>query len=227
VEVGFFDTADFARRVDHSATTLYVADNDNGVYILEFDPPPTPTAFRGVSIRVDAHGVALQWGLWTDEPLAGLNVYRRGSSGPFIRLNTGGLLPPLIRRYTDDSVLPGRSYEYRVGAVSQAGTETLSEVVAAQTAAARLALHQNAPNPFNPSTTIGFTLDRPVAVTLEIFDASGRRVRTLIDSHLGAGYRSVDWDGRNAAGAPVGSGVYIYRLTAGKQSLARKMTLLK
>ena len=88
-------------------------------------------------------------------------------------------------------------------------------------------LRQNSPNPFNPSTTIGFELDTRDHVTLVVYDAAGRHVRTLIDGPRGSGYGEAVWDGRNDAGSAVGTGIYIYRLTAGKRSLSRKMLLLK
>jgi hypothetical protein len=92
----------------------------------------------------------------------------------------------------------------------------------------RFGLHQNIPNPFNPVTTIGY--DVPAGggrVTIEIFDVSGRLVRTLVDGSVGAGVRSAVWDGRDAEGAEVGSGVYFCRMTAPGLEQTVKMTLLK
>ena len=85
----------------------------------------------------------------------------------------------------------------------------------------------NSPNPFNPETGIDFQVLRPGAVRLEVFDLQGRLVRTLQDGALGAGtYRRV-FDGRDEAGAPLASGVYVYRLQAGGGEESRRMLLLK
>ena len=88
-------------------------------------------------------------------------------------------------------------------------------------------LAQNWPNPFNPSTSISFELRQPGQARLEIFDLRGRLVNTLLDKELGTGTHIEDWDGTDANGAPVASGVYFYRLSAGGTSVSRKMLLLK
>jgi flagellar hook assembly protein FlgD len=91
----------------------------------------------------------------------------------------------------------------------------------------RFALGQNAPNPFNPVTTIEFTLPHDGDASLKVFDLRGRLVRTLFDGPQFAGARTVEWNGRDASGARVASGVYLYRLLAGNHVEQRKMTLLK
>jgi hypothetical protein len=82
----------------------------------------------------------------------------------------------------------------------------------------------NYPNPFNPSTTIEFALDRSQHVKLEIFNLLGRKVTTLIDRELEVGYHQVTWDAKAHEAA---SGVYFYRLKGQDQTLSRKMLLLK
>jgi len=86
----------------------------------------------------------------------------------------------------------------------------------------------NHPNPFNPSTTIKFTLPEAAAVTMQIFDVSGRLVNTLVsDASYDSGSYQVVWDGKNPRGQVVSSGVYFYRVDAGEYSKTRRMTLLK
>ncbi len=92
----------------------------------------------------------------------------------------------------------------------------------------RLTLRQNSPNPFNPSTEIAFALPAPSAVSLEIYDVSGRSVARLIaGAELSAGWHQVDWQGRDDAGRPSPSGVYFYRLVSENGIATRKMLLLK
>jgi len=91
----------------------------------------------------------------------------------------------------------------------------------------RFGLFQNAPNPFNPKTTIAFSLAEPNDVRLEIYDVAGRRVTTLVDERLSAGEHRVEWNGVGATGDRVASGVYFYKLTAGRENVSRKMVLLK
>ncbi len=92
---------------------------------------------------------------------------------------------------------------------------------------ARVELGQNYPNPFNPSTTIAFSLPQSGHVKLQVFDLRGRLVRTLLDETRPQGRQAVDWDGRDQRGSGVASGMYFYRLDAGKQTQQRRMMLLK
>jgi hypothetical protein len=93
-----------------------------------------------------------------------------------------------------------------------------------------LALAQNYPNPFNPSTTIQYDIPANLTglkVVLRVYNNLGQEVRTLVDAVESPGSKSVVWDGKNDAGQAVSSGVYIYRLRVGYQSLTRKMLFLK
>jgi hypothetical protein len=107
---------------------------------------------------------------------------------------------------------------------------------AAYTRAARAALvpeaiHlNNYPNPFNPVTRITYTVPATAArepVRLEVFNAAGRRVRVLVEGVLDPGTYEATWDGTDAAGVPVASGVYLSRLRAGAHTQVRQMLLMK
>ena len=94
------------------------------------------------------------------------------------------------------------------------------------------ALLPNYPNPFNPETWIPYHLAKPANVTLTIYASNGAVVRTLALGHQDAGIyqtrsRAAYWDGKNAIGETVASGVYFYTLTAGEFSATRKMMILK
>ena len=84
-----------------------------------------------------------------------------------------------------------------------------------------------APNPFNPRTTIEFDLPRAAAVTLDIYDIQGRRVRQLLNETMDAGPHSQVWNGRDRQGKQASSGIYFYRFKAGDQERLGKLTLLK
>lgn len=88
-------------------------------------------------------------------------------------------------------------------------------------------LAQNFPNPFNPMTTISYTLAEENHVSLKVFNMSGRLVATLVNGVQGLGLHSVVWYGTSNKGQPVSSGIYIYRLTAGETKESNKMLLLK
>ena len=94
------------------------------------------------------------------------------------------------------------------------------------------ALLPNYPNPFNPETWIPYQLATPAEVTVAIHAADGRLARTLALGYQAAGVykrrsRAVYWDGRNAQGEPVASGVYFYTFSAGDFTATRKMVIMK
>ena len=90
-----------------------------------------------------------------------------------------------------------------------------------------LALHQNHPNPFNPTTTLRYDLSEDTQVSIMIYDIMGREVRTLVNKQQSAGYKSVVWDATNNFGQPVSGGMYLYRISAGEFVQVKKMVLLK
>ena len=89
-------------------------------------------------------------------------------------------------------------------------------------------LHQNSPNPFNPSTTIRFDLQEPAGTQLRVYDMSGRLVRVLLNQKwLEGGNHGTVWDGRDGVGRPVSAGIYVYRIDAGTFRSTKLMTLVK
>ncbi len=110
-------------------------------------------------------------------------------------------------------------------------TSSVTEDVA--TLPTAFALLPNSPNPFNPETTIHFALPEAAEVTLEVFDANGRRVCDLMNAALHAGAFRVQWNGRNAGGRTLDSGVYFCRMLAvgkisgNRFSATRKLVLAK
>ncbi len=92
---------------------------------------------------------------------------------------------------------------------------------------ARFTLEQNRPNPFNPTTTIAFELPTRGEAELAVYNAAGRRVVTLESGVLDAGRHTATWNGKNADGETVASGIYFFRLTRDGESTNRKAVLLK
>ncbi len=88
-------------------------------------------------------------------------------------------------------------------------------------------LEQNFPNPFNPTTTIRYSLARSTQVSLEIYNALGQRIRTLVSGQQSAGSYQVQWDGKNDFGQPVPSGVYLYRLKTKNYTAGKRMLLIR
>lgn len=130
-------------------------------------------------------------------------------------------------RFTDRSVEPGRTYRYRVEYIEAGENRLLFETEPVVIPGLPLTLYQNVPNPFNPATAIRYYLPESCRVTLDIFDAAGKRITCLVDRMEGPGHHAITWNGLDDTGNTVSSGLYLYRLTAGKETIAKKMVLLK
>ena len=85
----------------------------------------------------------------------------------------------------------------------------------------------NYPNPFNPETAIKFANKEAGKVRIDVFNIKGQYVKTLVNDHLEAKYHTVIWDGKDDSGANVSSGVYFYKMDAGKYTSTKKMILMK
>ena len=114
---------------------------------------------------------------------------------------------------------------------SQKGIAVLEQLLSVLTPQ-KTVLLPNYPNPFNPETWIPYRLAEAAEVMLTIYSADGRLVRTLALGHQPAGVyenksRAAYWDGRNAIGERVASGIYFYRLTAGDFAATGKMLVMK
>ncbi len=91
----------------------------------------------------------------------------------------------------------------------------------------RFEVAQNYPNPFNPSTTIKFALPSRGHVIVRVFNVRGELVATLQDGVMEGGPQSVVWNGRDATGSSVSSGIYLYKVAAAGTEIVKKMALLK
>lgn len=123
-----------------------------------------------------------------------------------------------INSAADREVLMSRCLEWLIGPVTPVDN-SLPQVST---------LHQNLPNPFNPQTTIAFNLPDQMAVSLSVFDVSGRLVDVLLDNEIGQmGRNEVIWRGQDASGRALSSGTYFYRLEGRDFSATKRMMLLK
>jgi len=107
-------------------------------------------------------------------------------------------------------------------ATDTAGGVISSEVAVDEDDQVAFVVDQNSPNPFNPTTTIGFTIPEDANVTVEVFNVAGQKVETLVNGHMNAGQHNVVWDASGFS-----NGVYFYTVKAGEFAKTMKMTLLK
>jgi hypothetical protein len=195
---------------------------DNGLITITWD---TPAATMTVP---DARATG---------DLAGYYIYRYG------RLITSPYIPLGTNSYVDNTNgnLYNGEWEYAVTAVylfvdgddvlevesmisetnsitadnEQVGTLLKSELLS------------NYPNPFNPSTTIKYSLAREGQVTIDIFNIRGQKINTLVNGVMSAGLHTVQWNGDDADGKSVSSGIYFYRMNNEGTSSVKKMILMK
>ncbi len=187
------------------------------------------TLLESFMLNVVGSRVELAWRLSACDENMEFAVLRAGDPGlTFEALPATGLARDgLGFVYRDAGCAPGTAYRYRVECASGAKTTTLFETERIATPAMPLALHQNSPNPFNPSTTISYYLPERMRVRLDVYDVSGRLVARLADGEQERGDRVARWDGRGMHGERASSGVYYYRLQAGREVISRTMVLLR
>jgi hypothetical protein len=187
------------------------------------------TLLQGFSVTPEPAAIVLEWRLSAmSEDMRFFVLRAVNPSGGY-----GEIPAVLLTRdgsamtYRDKECQGGTAYRYRVDISDNAGRRVLFETDAVTMPAAKLVLFQNYPNPFNPATRISYFLPVRERVRVEIFDVAGRRVADLVDEVRDRGAYVVEWGGTDERGTPVASGLYLCRLTAGKETISRKMVLLK
>ena len=202
---------------------------DSG-YSVDNLAPAAPQGF-GVAYNTGS-GNQLSWAAPEEPDFVYCNVYR--STDPNFTPGPGNLVHATAASAWNDPAFDGWDVYYKVTAVDYAGNESDPSSTGTATGVtdralpASFALHRNVPNPFNPTTVIPYDVPAGGAhVTLTVYDVTGRVVRTLLDTHVSQGRRSVTWDGCDHRGRAVASGVYFYRLEASGYAKTHKMVLVE
>ncbi len=189
--------------------------------------PVELTSFEGM---VDSGEVVLSWSTASELNNAGFEVeFTPDAAGTFTRVGfvagNGTTNEAVDYRFAHTPAgFAGRTVQYRLKQLDFDGTFEYSDVIAVSLpAATTMALHPAYPNPFNPVTTLSFTLPVESHVRLSVYDASGRLVQELIDGVQPAGYHSAHLE----VNASMSSGLYFYRLSTPAQTLTGVVTLLK
>ncbi len=187
------------------------AEAGDGVVYLEWEYPDLPVTRN----RIDFQG----FNLYRDDELLNTEIITETT-------------------YDDYDVVNGVTYSYYVTAVYLEGESEPSNIVEATPeeetgvdsdtlSPLTTKLLGNYPNPFNPDTTIQFSLQEAGEVLIEIYNISGQKIRTLVRGHYNSGrYRSV-WNGKDDSDKIVGSGIYLYRMVTDNHTSTRKMMLIK
>jgi len=151
-------------------------------------------------------------------------AYRMPNGNTVVCVSTGGYLfevtdsGEIVWEYNHPGGNVARAERYWDGTTGVSGNPPLPDAPT---------LHSIAPNPFNPATEITFSVPVPGRVTLDIFDAAGRLVVTLVDENVAAGRHRAEWDGRDRQERPLASGTYLARLRTGQGLATAKLLLAK
>ncbi|MEF3694441.1 MAG: C25 family cysteine peptidase [Candidatus Cloacimonadota bacterium] len=204
---------------------------DSPSYVQNFDlgyfTPITNPGFTFVGAQLILSWDAPEPGAYT---LQGYNLYRRINAGHYEHL---GVIPEPV--YSEEIVQNG-TYSYYIEAKYDQGNSAPSQLVNFDYPAVDnddpsnpvvTTLFNNYPNPFNPETTIRFSLAQPGSARLTIYNMRGQVVKTLVNSQLSSGQHSFVWNGRDEAGTGVASGVYFYRLQTADKNIVKKAMLVK
>jgi hypothetical protein len=182
--------------------------------------PPVPPS-DALDLRVQVGGIQT----WSVPESDELQEYELLVQGPAVRV--GWDVPALdAERWV--IVLPD-GHTVRLSGSGTVDVHTPTGLVLRQVDAQPLLfrLMQNAPNPFNPSTTIRYVVQQAGPVNVRVYDITGQLVRTLVSAEQPVGAHEVVWDGRSEADLQVSSGVYLYSLQSGTHRAVRKMLLMK
>ena len=229
-------------RYDRQNVAGVVEEAEEGIDALDFfEPPALPGDVSLFFERSDGESVeALSCDM--RPPFAegaGWDVVLRLEGGGTVDLTvTGGAAVPgdqEVRLLTQDGSVDLRRTEHLTLRIGQGGETRLRLAVGdpdfvqeqEQSLPRPFAQRPVYPNPFNPKTTLGFSLPRTSHVSLDIFDLKGRLVRRLVDESFAPGMHEVTWNGLDDSGHPVSTGIYFSRLRAADFTQTRKMTLVR
>jgi len=201
-----------------------------GSYDLKVTGPAVPVEIEDIVLATVPTGIEIRWRARPEVGFSHFDVERGVTvTGPYEVRVTGVPEEMGVHAFIDRQVEPGREYFYRIVGVETSGERRgFGPYGAFAPAPARLLLHAPSPNPFNPSTVVGFELPRAVRAGVRIFTADGRLVRVLAQpTSFAAGNHTLRWDGRDEHGRAAASGVYVVRLDAGGESRSQRAVLVR
>lgn len=191
--------------------------------MITYVVPVELTSFTAVA---NSGKVQLNWATATETNNRGFEVERKTSNSQYQKVGfvagSGTTTEPKNYTYTDEGLSQG-TYTYRLKQVDFNGSfEYTNEIEVDIDAPAVFALEQNFPNPFNPTTSIKYSIPADQRVKLNVYNLLGENVMTLVNGTQKAGQHEVRFDASNLA-----SGIYFYKLEAGSHSSIKKMMLMK
>jgi hypothetical protein len=222
---GMYWSAFFIRAATDEPGVFFDSAVDSGYSLDNLSPPPV----SGFVAVYDAdEGNELSWEPSAARDFATFRIYR-DATPTFTPRATNLAHLTRVTRWLDAT---GQGGYYQITAADSSGNESdplpPAIIGTPELAPRTFALHQNVPNPFNPSTLIRYDVAAPGGrVTIAIYDVRGALVRTLVDRNEAPGSKTEPWDGKDHRGREVTSGVYFYRMQTEGFSETRKMVLMR
>ncbi len=189
-----------------------------------FESNTLPVELSSFTVSASGKSALLKWETTTEKSNAGFEVLKSSdkktwNSMAFIN-GKGTTTEKQVYSYSDKNVT-GTVY-YRLKQVDTDGTATLSEILSFNGTPAAFEVSGNYPNPFNPATTIRFTLPVASPVVVKVHNIIGQQIATLVNGKLEAGLQEIPFDASGLA-----SGVYFYSVSANGKTITKSMTLMK
>jgi len=198
-----------------------------------------PVELASFTAKVEGTTIVLNWATASETDNLGFILERAAGNGawqPIASYKTdaalkgqGNASTTTSYSFIDNTITTGTEYHYRLGDVNTAGIVTMHSPISVTTTALpqSTAMLNAYPNPFNPETTVKYTLHQDAQVTITVYDLLGRKVKTLIDEQQAAGAYHVVWSGTDAVGAKAASGAYLVRMETAEVTQTQKVLLLK
>jgi len=209
------------------------------------DASVLPVELTAFITTATATGVQLNWTTESETENLGFVLERRTGEAEFAEIASYNTNDALLGQgsveyatdyeYVDSFVEAGQTYEYRLGDVDYYGVVTYhaTRSVTVTTTLVTGKINQFTlldayPNPFNPNTTLKYSIPNYVAlVNIQVFDISGKLVKTLVDEKQSSGWHEIQWDGTNQSGLDMSGGAYLARVKVGNEIKTTKLMLLK
>jgi hypothetical protein len=209
---------------------------------------PLPIVLSNFTASVDGLNVVIKWTTESEYENMGFYIYRSESpTGPFVKINgkiiegAGTTADKHTYKFVDEEVELGKNYYYYLENIDFRANKDISKIINVDVAdvlklmkpmVLRTQLLPNYPNPFNPETWIPYELAQDSDVTIEIYNLTGKLVRTLRLGSKTAGlyaskFQAAYWNGISDMGEEVSSGIYFYIMKAGDFTATRRMVLVK
>jgi len=193
-------------------------------FVMASESQPLPVELTSFTAKASGTTVALNWETKTEVDNNGFEV-ERNATGTWQKIGFveghGTANSPKYYSFSDANPL-GSKIQYRLKQIDNDGSFEYSPVVEVEIAPVNYTLYQNYPNPFNPSTVIRYALPVAGMVTIDVFNALGEKVSTLLNGQVEAGFNQVSFDATNLP-----SGLYFYRIQSGDFTSIKKMLLMK